>query len=122
MASIARLRALPPSKALPTRSSVATGTHHHHRQCRRALATASAAPANHTPYTPPPFHNGPQPFYHGEPVAPSVRTEFPGPRAREMIKELDEVFDTRALNTLVDYERSVGNYMCDADGNLFLDV
>lgn len=115
MASIGRLRALPPSKALPKRS-LATCTH------RRALATASAAPANHTPYTPPPFHNGPQPFYHGEPVAPSVHTEFPGPRAREMIKELDEVFDTRALNTLVDYERSVGNYMCDADGNLFLDV
>lgn len=114
MPSFTRLKGpLLPSSLLKT-SSLAT---------RRTLATASAAPANHTPYSPPPFHNGPQPFYHGEPAHPAVHTStIPGPRAQELIKELDEVFDTRSLNTLVDYERSFGNYLADADGNLFLDV
>lgn len=113
MPAFTRLKPLP--SLLPKSSLLATSA-------RRTLATAAPAPANHTPYPPPPFHNGPQPFYHGEPAYPAVHTAVPGPRSQELIKDLDEVFDTRALNTLVDYERSVGNYMADADGNMFLDV
>lgn len=111
---------------VPSPSTLATKTtrRHLHSTPRTLLATAAPAPANHTPYNhPAPFHNGPQPFYHGEPAGPAVRTSsIPGPKSRQLIEELDEVFDTRALNTLVDYERSFGNYLADADGNLFLDV
>jgi hypothetical protein len=120
---------MPPFARLKLPSPLATltlsQTRHLHATPRTLLATASPAPANHTPYHPPSTHNGggPQPFYHGEPAGPAVHTSsIPGPKARALIEELDEVFDTRALNTLVDYERSFGNYLADADGNLFLDV
>ncbi|RPA87178.1 4-aminobutyrate transaminase gata [Ascobolus immersus RN42] len=63
------------------------------------------------------------PFVKGEPEAPSIKTsEIPGPVAVEKIKALDEIFDTRALNMLCDYEKSLGNYLTDADGNSYLDV
>jgi len=64
----------------------------------------------------------PQSFYGGEPAGPIIRTKFPGPRGQKLAKELDEVFDTRALNVLADYNKSVGNYLADPDGNMFLDV
>lgn len=57
-----------------------------------------------------------------EPEGPTVKTEIPGPKAKEVIKELDEVFDTRSLNMLTDYHKSVGNYIADPDGNVLLDV
>ena len=59
------------------------------------------------------------PFVKGEPEGPSIKTsEIPGPIAIEKIKALDEIFDTRALNMLCDYEKSLGNYLTDADGNV----
>ncbi|KAK3340957.1 aminotransferase class-III-domain-containing protein [Neurospora tetraspora] len=62
-------------------------------------------------------------FYDNwEPEGPTVKTEIPGPKAKEAIKELDEVFDTRSLNMLTDYPKSVGNYIADPDGNVLLDV
>ncbi|KAK3322422.1 aminotransferase class-III-domain-containing protein [Apodospora peruviana] len=57
-----------------------------------------------------------------EPEGPSVNTEIPGPKAKAAIKELDEVFDTRSLNMLTDYQKSCGNYIADPDGNVLLDV
>lgn len=57
-----------------------------------------------------------------EPLAPSVKTEIPGPKAKEQIADLDKVFDTRALNMITDYKVSVGNYIVDPDGNQLLDV
>ncbi|KAK1835182.1 aminotransferase class-III-domain-containing protein [Podospora conica] len=57
-----------------------------------------------------------------EPEAPSVQTEIPGPKAKAAIAELDQVFDTRSLNMLTDYQKSAGNYIADADGNILLDV
>ncbi|KAK3953329.1 aminotransferase class-III-domain-containing protein [Pseudoneurospora amorphoporcata] len=62
-------------------------------------------------------------FYDNwEPEGPTVKTEIPGPKAKEAIKELHEVFDTRSLNMLTDYQKSVGNYIADPDGNVLLDV
>lgn len=62
-------------------------------------------------------------FYENwEPEGPTVKTEIPGPKAQEAIKELHEVFDTRSLNMLTDYQKSVGNYIADPDGNVLLDV
>ncbi|KAK4204377.1 putative 4-aminobutyrate aminotransferase [Triangularia verruculosa] len=57
-----------------------------------------------------------------EPKGPSVKTEIPGPKAKEKIAELNEVFDTRSLNMLTDYYKSAGNYIADPDGNILLDV
>ncbi|KAI0883376.1 4-aminobutyrate aminotransferase [Annulohypoxylon maeteangense] len=61
-------------------------------------------------------------FYPGEPEAPTVKTDIPGPAAKEYIAKLDKVFDTRSLNMLADYTKSVGNYIVDPDGNTLLDV
>lgn len=62
-------------------------------------------------------------FYNSwEPEGPSVKTEIPGPRAKEAVAELDKVFDTRSLNMLTDFTKSTGNYIADTDGNVLLDV
>lgn len=61
-------------------------------------------------------------FFRDEPAAPTVRTQIPGPISKQYIKELDEVFDTRGLNMLTDFTRSIGNYIADPDGNVLLDV
>jgi 4-aminobutyrate aminotransferase/(S)-3-amino-2-methylpropionate transaminase len=63
-----------------------------------------------------------QPFFAEEPKAPSVQTAIPGPKNQAAAKDLSEVFDTRSLNLLTDYEKSIGNYIVDLDGNKFLDV
>ncbi|KAF4123171.1 4-aminobutyrate aminotransferase / (S)-3-amino-2-methylpropionate transaminase [Geosmithia morbida] len=51
-----------------------------------------------------------------------MKTDFPGPESQRFAKELNQVFDTRALNILADYKSSKGNYLVDGDGNVFLDV
>lgn len=61
-------------------------------------------------------------FYGGEPEGPVVKTDIPGPKSQEYIAKLDKVFDTRSLNMLADYTKSVGNYIVDPDGNTILDV
>lgn len=63
-----------------------------------------------------------KPFYEGEPAGPTVLTEFPGPESKKHIERLHEVFDTRSLNMLTDYQKSFGNYIVDPDGNVLLDV
>lgn len=61
-------------------------------------------------------------FYPGEPEAPVLKTDIPGPKSREHIAKLDKVFDTRSLNMLADYTKCFGNYIVDPDGNQLLDV
>lgn len=48
-------------------------------------------------------------FFSDEPDGPSLKSEIPGPKSKELIKELDRVFDTRSLNMMADYDKSVGN-------------
>ncbi|KAH0130371.1 hypothetical protein KCU66_g3666, partial [Aureobasidium melanogenum] len=57
-----------------------------------------------------------------EATQPSVKTQIPGPVAMQMRNDLNDVFDTRSLNMLVDYTKSYGNYLADPDGNMLLDV
>lgn len=38
-----------------------------------------------------------------------MHTSIPGPKSKEAIKKLDEVFDTRSLNMVVDYTKCNGN-------------
>lgn len=53
---------------------------------------------------------------------PNVKTGIPGPVSQACAADLGQVFDTRSLNMMVDYDRSQGNYIVDADGNRLLDV
>lgn len=47
-----------------------------------------------------------------------MTTPIPGPVSKKAIDELTEVFDTRSLNMICDYNKSVGNYLVDLDGNV----
>jgi 4-aminobutyrate aminotransferase/(S)-3-amino-2-methylpropionate transaminase len=62
------------------------------------------------------------PLFPSEPEGPSLKTEIPGPASKAAIAKLDKVFDTRSLNMLTDYQKSLGNYIADPDGNVLLDV
>jgi 4-aminobutyrate aminotransferase/(S)-3-amino-2-methylpropionate transaminase len=66
--------------------------------------------------------SGEQPFFPNEPTSPIVKTAIPGPESKKAIAELEEVFDTRNLNMIANYQKSVGNYIADPDGNVLLDV
>lgn len=57
-----------------------------------------------------------------EPAAPSVKTAIPGPESKKYLQKIDEVFDARNVNMVVDYTKSFGNYLVDPDGNALLDV
>jgi 4-aminobutyrate aminotransferase/(S)-3-amino-2-methylpropionate transaminase len=49
------------------------------------------------------------PFFPGEPSGPVVKTAIPGPKAKEAIARLDKIFETRSLNMMGDYSKSIGN-------------
>ncbi|KAJ1895561.1 hypothetical protein LPJ66_004521 [Kickxella alabastrina] len=58
-----------------------------------------------------------------EPREPSVVTsKIPGPASLASLKHLSAMQDTRAAAFVGDYEKSVGNYIVDADGNQLLDM
>ncbi|KAJ1530693.1 hypothetical protein ONE63_005559 [Megalurothrips usitatus] len=58
----------------------------------------------------------------GEPQGPVVKTDIPGPRSKELLTELSAVQQAGSVQLFADYERSLGNYLVDADGNALLDV
>lgn len=66
--------------------------------------------------------SSPKLFYNGEPAKPIVTTQIPGPESQKLIKQLDDVFDTRSLQMICDFSSSFGNYLADPDGNILLDV
>lgn len=54
---------------------------------------------------------------------PSIVTEIPGPESKKLQKEMTGMNSSlAAVPFFVDYEKSQGNYIVDADGNVFLDV
>jgi 4-aminobutyrate aminotransferase/(S)-3-amino-2-methylpropionate transaminase len=62
-------------------------------------------------------------FFPTEPKGPSVTSAIPGPIAQKAVAELDAIFDVaRSVNMMCDYEKSIGNYLSDLDGNKLLDV
>ncbi|KAJ2809618.1 4-aminobutyrate transaminase, partial [Coemansia furcata] len=57
-----------------------------------------------------------------EPKQPEVVTdEIPGPQSKAALSRLGMLQDTRAVVFAGDYQKSVGNYIVDADGNYLLD-
>ncbi|KAM7345249.1 4-aminobutyrate aminotransferase [Cochliomyia hominivorax] len=58
-----------------------------------------------------------------EPKEPIIRTSaIPGPKSLELKKKLDAIQNAGSVQLFGDYERSIGNYLCDVDGNMLLDV
>ncbi|CAH0038053.1 unnamed protein product [Clonostachys solani] len=55
-------------------------------------------------------------------IESSVVAEIPGPLSKAAAKQLDSVWDSRAVYFVADYDKSEGNYIVDVDGNKFLDV
>jgi 4-aminobutyrate aminotransferase / (S)-3-amino-2-methylpropionate transaminase len=81
---------------------------------QRFYSSAAAAKTSSSPTE--------QPYFPNEPAGPVVKTAIPGPQNKKAIAKLDKVFETRSLNMLADYQKSVGNYIADLDGNVLLDV
>ncbi|CAA93517.1 putative 4-aminobutyrate aminotransferase, mitochondrial [Caenorhabditis elegans] len=59
---------------------------------------------------------------NAEPSGPSISTSIPGPKSKALKQEMDKVHQTTSVRFHVDYEKSFGNYVVDADGNALLDV
>jgi 4-aminobutyrate aminotransferase/(S)-3-amino-2-methylpropionate transaminase len=58
-----------------------------------------------------------------EPAQPSVHTvTVPGPASHAASAAIDRIQDARTHQLVVDYAKSKGNYLVDADGNIMLDV
>lgn len=53
---------------------------------------------------------------------PVMKTAVPGPRSKELLAELNEIQQTGTVAFFVDYERSKGNFVVDADSNVLLDT
>lgn len=51
-----------------------------------------------------------------------LSSKLPGPKSMELLKSLDKIQQTGSVKLFIDYEKSIGNYMVDADGNTFLDI
>ncbi|KAG5899126.1 hypothetical protein JTB14_021625 [Gonioctena quinquepunctata] len=58
----------------------------------------------------------------GEPDGPCVRTELPGPKTQKLFKDLEKVQFLGSIQYFGDYDKSIGNYIVDADNNVFLDT
>jgi 4-aminobutyrate aminotransferase / (S)-3-amino-2-methylpropionate transaminase len=112
---MASLRAA--ARLRPIASSIACPSTALRSQIPRAYSSAGAAAVSKLPE-----NTGEEPFFPDEPTGPIVKTQIPGPKSKEIIKDLDKVFDTRSLNMVANYQKSLGNYIADPDGNVLLDV
>ncbi|KAG7307587.1 hypothetical protein JYU34_007809 [Plutella xylostella] len=57
-----------------------------------------------------------------EPSKPNIRTAVPGPKTLQLSAELNQLQQAGSVQLIGDYERCVGNYFVDVDGNEFLDA
>ena len=58
----------------------------------------------------------------GEPSGPSIKTPIPGPKSKELLAELNEIQFSKSIIFFTDYNKSIGNYIVDVDGNVLLDI
>ena len=61
-------------------------------------------------------------FFPKEPTKPQVSTAIPGPKAAHILGKLNKHWDPRTAILVQDLTGSHGNYLKDADGNMYLDM
>ncbi|KAF6037397.1 hypothetical protein EB796_004311 [Bugula neritina] len=61
-------------------------------------------------------------FVQGQPDKPVVKTEVPGPRSLQLKSNLQSLQSAGSVSLFANYEKSIGNYLVDADGNILLDL
>ncbi|CAH1170440.1 unnamed protein product [Phaedon cochleariae] len=66
--------------------------------------------------------NGGQSLVPGEPDGPCVKTDIPGPKSKALMGELSKSLFLGSIQFLGDYDKSIGNYLVDADDNVLLDT
>ncbi|XP_003385623.1 PREDICTED: 4-aminobutyrate aminotransferase, mitochondrial-like isoform X2 [Amphimedon queenslandica] len=59
---------------------------------------------------------------NGGQLGPSMKTEVPGPNSRLLMKDLGQFHQNSSIAFFIDYEKSQGNFVSDADGNVLLDL
>lgn len=80
---------------------------------QHSYTTQSALPS--TPITPDLFND--------EPQQPRVHTSaIPGQKSQELLNNINKLQDTRSIHFIANYDKAIGNYIYDADDNIYLDV
>jgi len=87
-----------------------------------AASYATSAASYATASYPLPSTGDPSPLVPGEPDGPKMMTSSPGPVSMAHKRELDSIQNTDAIHFFCDYENSIGNYLADVDGNVYLDL
>src|SRR6185437_13790578 len=62
------------------------------------------------------------PLFPNEPNAPIINTKVPGPNSSNLLNKLKEIQEEKTVHFIVNYEKSIGNYLYDSDGNYLLDL
>lgn len=70
-----------------------------------------------------PFSSAPAVLSLREPSEPRIlTTDIPGPKGLALKSDLGSLQLSSGIQLFIDYEKSIGNYIVDVDGNVYLDV